>query len=230
MSSALLTPSQRIGGFSSRPPLAPPRPSGSPSVLPPRPSRPPLPGAPSSARPGSAEPGSTPRPGAIIETAPLSELTGIRTQLEEAKRALLVKEAETWTLIAQRDARIAEAEAARAATKDRAAELGELEALKAKMVEKDARIQELQEKLAKLEVELAAAHAGGGAPEDDLKQIRGIGPAFERELKRLGVRTFAQIAAWSDADIDGIAPKIKARPDRIRREGWVASAAERTAK
>jgi NADH-quinone oxidoreductase subunit E len=143
---------------------------------------------------------------------------------------LLVKEAETWTLIAQRDARIAEAEAARAAAKEYAAELAGLDALKATLGERDARIRELEEKLAKLEAELAAAHAGGSRPEDDLKQIRGIGPAFERELKRLGIRTFAQIAAWSDADIDGIAPKIKARPDRIRREGWVASAAERAPK
>jgi predicted flap endonuclease-1-like 5' DNA nuclease len=60
--------------------------------------------------------------------------------------------------------------------------------------------------------------------EDDLKLIRGIGPTFERGLKALGIRTFEQIAEWTDTDILDVAAKIRTRPERIRREAWVPTA------
>ena len=65
-----------------------------------------------------------------------------------------------------------------------------------------------------------------GSTADDLKLIKGIGPAFERELRKLGIVSFAQIAAWSAADIEQIAPKIKAKPDRIKRDEWILRATE----
>ena len=201
--------------------------------MPPRSSR--LPPLPPSVRPPAASPVEAVAPPSAPPIDP-AELASLRSQLEEARRAILIKEAETWSLIAQRDARIAEVETLRAEAATRTAKVEELETLQRKLADREVRISELEdivkardEKIAKLEIDVAAVRSQGGEPSDDLKQIRGIGPAFERELKRLGVRTFAQIAAWTPEDIDAIAPKIKARPERIRREGWVTSAAERTA-
>ncbi|MCO6382336.1 MAG: 50S ribosomal protein L21 [Vannielia sp.] len=65
-----------------------------------------------------------------------------------------------------------------------------------------------------------AAKAEGG---DDLKQLSGVGPALEKKLHEAGVTTFAQIAAWTDADIAEMDEKLSFK-GRIEREGWVAQA------
>jgi predicted flap endonuclease-1-like 5' DNA nuclease len=78
---------------------------------------------------------------------------------------------------------------------------------------------------AELEADIRGMRARGEDGGDDLKLIRGIGPAFERELKRIGVRTFDQIAAWTETDVEQIGPKIKARPERIKRDDWIKKAA-----
>ena len=59
---------------------------------------------------------------------------------------------------------------------------------------------------------------------DDLTQLKGIGPAIARSLSKIGVRSLSQIAAWTDEDIEAIAPKVRTRPNRIRKDGWVKSA------
>ena len=59
---------------------------------------------------------------------------------------------------------------------------------------------------------------------DDLKEVYGIGPVLEKRLNRLGISTFAQIARWSDDDIDSIEPQLDTIQGRIRREGWVPDA------
>jgi predicted flap endonuclease-1-like 5' DNA nuclease len=162
---------------------------------------------------------------------PGANIARIRRELEEAARAAAAKEAELSTSVSQRDARIRELEAA-AAQHD--AHIKEIETSSGERIAaRDSRIRELQdalsacdERIDKLEQENKALAASQGEPSDDLKMIRGIGPAFERELRRVGVCTFAQIAAWTPEDIDAIGPKIKAKPERIRRESWIESAAE----
>ena len=64
------------------------------------------------------------------------------------------------------------------------------------------------------------------APEggDDLEQIRGVGPKLALRLRENGVTTFAQIAAWTDAEIDAFDAKLPEFRGRIRKEGWVESA------
>ncbi|MEM6453578.1 MAG: hypothetical protein AAF772_00650 [Acidobacteriota bacterium] len=62
-------------------------------------------------------------------------------------------------------------------------------------------------------------------PPDDLRRIRGIGPALARRLRQHGITHFHQIAAWTDADIDRFAEQMRAFPDRIRRDDWVGQAA-----
>ncbi|MDQ2093047.1 50S ribosomal protein L21 [Rhodalgimonas zhirmunskyi] len=67
-----------------------------------------------------------------------------------------------------------------------------------------------------------AAKAEGG---DDLKQLSGVGPALEKKLHENGVTTFAQIAAWTEADIAEMDEKLSFK-GRIEREGWVEQAKE----
>lgn len=63
------------------------------------------------------------------------------------------------------------------------------------------------------------AKAGG----DDLKQLSGVGPALEKKLHENGVTTFAQIAAWTAADVADMDEKLSFK-GRIEREGWIAQA------
>jgi len=68
----------------------------------------------------------------------------------------------------------------------------------------------------------AAKKAAAG---DDLKALSGVGPALEKKLNTAGITTFAQIAAWTEADIADMDEKL-AFKGRIQREGWVAQAEE----
>lgn len=64
-----------------------------------------------------------------------------------------------------------------------------------------------------------------GAPGDDLKRIKGIGPAIEKTLNGLGIYSYAQLAALGDADIERVAGALPGFPARIRREDWIGQAA-----
>ncbi len=59
---------------------------------------------------------------------------------------------------------------------------------------------------------------------DDLKRIKGVGPKLEKLLKELGVSTYAQIASWSEADIDRIDAQLGNFQGRIRRDSWTEQA------
>ncbi|MBK0328489.1 50S ribosomal protein L21 [Rhodobacteraceae bacterium F11138] len=69
----------------------------------------------------------------------------------------------------------------------------------------------------------AKTEASAGA--DDLKKLSGVGPALEKKLQAAGVTTFAQIAAWTDADVADMDEKLTFK-GRIEREGWVEQAKE----
>ncbi len=59
---------------------------------------------------------------------------------------------------------------------------------------------------------------------DDLKHIRGVGPALERFLHKRGVFWFSQVATWNQADIDKFEFLLPNFGGRIQRENWVRSA------
>ena len=61
-------------------------------------------------------------------------------------------------------------------------------------------------------------------PKDDLKEIRGIGPAFERVLNNMGIVTFQQVARWDSTAMQQIAAKLATAPERIKRDKWIANA------
>lgn len=69
----------------------------------------------------------------------------------------------------------------------------------------------------------AKAAAPEGGPED-LKQIRGIGPAIEKRLYGEGIVTIAQIALLDDAACAELAAAIKVSLDKIRRDEWIEQA------
>lgn len=70
----------------------------------------------------------------------------------------------------------------------------------------------------------AVAVAVAASSGDDLTRIKGLGPKLAALLRSLGVTGFAQIAAWSDADIDRIDAQLGTFAGRIRRDNWVDQA------
>lgn len=80
---------------------------------------------------------------------------------------------------------------------------------------------------------LASAEAGTAKPQpifpvpseapDDLERIRGIGAVLRQRLNDLGITTFAQIAAFSEADLARVDEVLNFK-GRIAREGWVEQA------
>jgi len=64
------------------------------------------------------------------------------------------------------------------------------------------------------------------APEggDDLTRIKGLGPKLAEQLHALGVTSFAQIAAWDEAEIDRIDARLGRFQGRIRCDDWPAQA------
>lgn len=65
---------------------------------------------------------------------------------------------------------------------------------------------------------LLSAPDGGKA--DDLKQLKGVGPALEKTLNELGIYHFAQIAEWSAKEIAWVDSRLKFK-GRIERDGWI---------
>ena len=61
-------------------------------------------------------------------------------------------------------------------------------------------------------------------PHDDLKLIKGVGPAIEKTLFEMGIRHFNQIAEMSEYDIDRVAHRLKGFRSRIYREDWIGQA------
>jgi len=59
---------------------------------------------------------------------------------------------------------------------------------------------------------------------DDLRRIKGLGPKLVTTLQALGVTRFAQISAWTDADLDDLDTKLGAFAGRPRRDAWVEQA------
>jgi predicted flap endonuclease-1-like 5' DNA nuclease len=71
----------------------------------------------------------------------------------------------------------------------------------------------------------AAPEPPTAAPDaDDLARIKGLGPKLQALLPQLGLSTFAQIAALSEADLADLDGKLGAFAGRPARDGWVEQA------
>jgi NADH-quinone oxidoreductase subunit E len=67
---------------------------------------------------------------------------------------------------------------------------------------------------------LTQARKSGG---DDLKQIKGIGPALETKLNEMGVYHYDQIAKWTADNVSWVDDHLNFK-GRIGREKWIAQA------
>ncbi len=63
-----------------------------------------------------------------------------------------------------------------------------------------------------------------GGLRDNLKAIKGIGPAIEKTLNELGIFRYAQVAEMSYYDIERVSNRLKGFKSRIEREDWVGQA------
>lgn len=184
--------------------IVPPPLSGAPAIPGP-------PGVPASARP--LTPGERAR---LLELE--SKVARSGREIVEAKAAQM--RAECDRARAERTLRESEKSHLATLTSLRA----ELERAQQRNAELEARLLELdqlRERLTELEARLSA---GRSSEPDDLKRLRGVGPAFERGLCALGITTFQQIADFTEEDIQRVARTLKVKPERIRRDDWVGSA------
>ena len=62
------------------------------------------------------------------------------------------------------------------------------------------------------------------AERDNLKEIKGVGPAIEKTLNEMGIFSFRQLAELGDCDIDRVARRLKGFHSRIHREDWIGQA------
>ncbi|RWM30704.1 proton-conducting membrane transporter [Mesorhizobium sp.] len=69
----------------------------------------------------------------------------------------------------------------------------------------------------------AAAPKAPAGKADNLRRLIGIGPVNEKLLKGQGVTTYAQIAAWTEADVKRIEDVLNF-DGRIAREKWIEQA------
>lgn len=72
-----------------------------------------------------------------------------------------------------------------------------------------------------------AAEMALGIPDrhvDDLTRIKGVGPKLSTVLAQLGVTSFAQIAAWTEADLARIDSQLGSFSGRPQRDKWVEQA------
>ena len=74
------------------------------------------------------------------------------------------------------------------------------------------------------EDEVATDDEPAGGLRDNLKLIKGVGPAIEKTLNELGIFRYIQIAEMSEYDIDRIARRLKGFRSRIYREDWIGQA------
>jgi predicted flap endonuclease-1-like 5' DNA nuclease len=65
-----------------------------------------------------------------------------------------------------------------------------------------------------------------GGLRDNLRLIKGIGPAIEKTLNELGIFRYHQIAEMTEYDIDRVAQRLKGFSSRIYREDWIGQARE----
>jgi predicted flap endonuclease-1-like 5' DNA nuclease len=63
-------------------------------------------------------------------------------------------------------------------------------------------------------------------PADDLREIRGIGPATESALHDLGIHTYQQLAVLDAEGAERLRVALKDTQRRIERQDWVRQAAE----
>lgn len=183
----------------------------------------------------------------------LAELRTYQTERETLLSRIAERDARIQRLEAsgaeRHEKRVRELETELASATRRSERVGELEVelaasratlrrAQAALEERDARIRALEteldvlarrvaerdSKIGELSAELSESLAWAPEPSDDLTRIKGIGPKYRDALHALGVRSFADIAAWTSADVERVAQGLGTQAARIERGGWVEAA------
>jgi predicted flap endonuclease-1-like 5' DNA nuclease len=115
----------------------------------------------------------------------------------------------------------AEATAAQAEEKVEATETT-VEEKKAKKKSKSPKKTEAKKTSTKKEAPKAEAKKTAKA--DDLKVLKGIGPALEKQLKAAGISSIAQMAELTDNDIEALDAKVSGFKQRYERYDWRSQA------
>jgi len=68
---------------------------------------------------------------------------------------------------------------------------------------------------------LAEAAAEVSDEGDDLTRIKGLGPKIAAALRALGVTRYAEIAAWTEADVANFDAQLGAFAGRATRDTWI---------
>jgi len=71
---------------------------------------------------------------------------------------------------------------------------------------------------------LAEAPAVAADDGDDLTCIKGLGPKIAAALRALGITRYAEIAAWTEADVAKIDAQLGAFAGRATRDNWIEQA------
>jgi predicted flap endonuclease-1-like 5' DNA nuclease len=102
-----------------------------------------------------------------------------------------------------------------------------LETLKRRVAPLTQKLRQQRQLLRQLRQISASAEPGESVikkQSDDLKEIRGIGPALERRLRSHGIERFEQIAAMSEQEFEAIATRLSIAPSLAQRQGWIQQA------
>jgi len=65
---------------------------------------------------------------------------------------------------------------------------------------------------------------GSADEKDDLTEIKGIGPAFQKKLYALDIFSFRQLSELDGESVERLAELIEVFPDRIHRDNWIGQA------
>lgn len=69
-----------------------------------------------------------------------------------------------------------------------------------------------------------AAPKAAAAANDDLTALTGVGPALAKKLNEAGITSYAQVAAWTDADLDTLSETISGLKAKAEKGDWIAAA------
>lgn len=70
----------------------------------------------------------------------------------------------------------------------------------------------------------AKAAAPKAAAADALTELTGVGPALATKLNEAGITTFAQVAAWTEADLDALSETITGLKAKAEKNDWINAA------
>ena len=176
--------------------------------------------------------------GIVIPAATMVDLAPVSTRLgalETRLGALRIPEPTPATDLAPVQARLAELERAVKGIVIPAATTVDLAPLLARFESIDKKIDRAARKPARSPAIPASVIRAGsrnllsapafGRP-DDLKRIKGVAKVLERMLHGVGVYYFWQIADWNAQDVVHVDKQLTAFKGRIKRDGWVAQAAQ----